>query len=147
MKREVRIRYGDLPDGGALEARAIFAPHITGNAQEFEEARQHVIAQLIDEARAGRITYNPATRHLRRPAGACVFCPMLEIGPCDYVDELQPLAVAPRPRGGVSAVPDLHAEKLLQQRLMSEVAVSPPPVRQAWGASDDVDELSPDQLA
>ncbi len=68
MKREVRIRYGDLPDGGALEARAIFAPHITGNAQEFEEARQHVIAQLIDEARAGRITYNPATRHLRRPA-------------------------------------------------------------------------------
>ncbi len=56
------------------------------------------------------------------------------------------LSVAPRPRGG-AAVADLHAEKLLQQRLMSEVTVSPPPVRQAWGATDDVDEISPDQLA
>jgi hypothetical protein len=109
-------------------------------------ARRHVVAQLIDEAKAGRITFNPDTGHLRRPAGTCVFCPMLEIGPCDYVHELQPLEVAPRPRGGEVAVDELQHDKLVQQRLMSEVTVSAPPVRQVWGATDDVDEPSPDQL-
>ena len=99
MRREIRLRYGELPDGSTLEARVIFAPHATGDPRDFAVARRHVIAQLIDEAKAGRITYNPDTGHLRRPAGTCVFCPMLEIGPCDYVHELQPLSVAPRPRG------------------------------------------------
>ena len=146
MRREIRLRYGELPDGTALEARAIFAPHATGDPREFATARRHVIAQLIDEAKAGRITFNPDTGHLRRPAGTCVFCPMLEIGPCDYVHELQPLSVAPRPRGGDATVDELQYDKLVQQRLMSEVSVSAPPVRQVWGDTDDVGEPSPDQL-
>ena len=69
MRARIRLRYGELPDGGTLEARAIFAPHVTGDPRDFAEARRHVIAQLIDEAKAGRITYNPDTGHLRRPAG------------------------------------------------------------------------------
>ena len=147
MRREIRLRYGELPDGTTLEARAIFAPHATGDPRDFAVARRHVIAQLVDEAKAGRITFNPDTGHLRRPAGTCVFCPMLEIGPCDYVHELQPLSVAPRPRGGEPAIDELQHDKLVQQRLMSEVTVSAPPVRQAWGDTDEVDEPSPGPAA
>jgi hypothetical protein len=59
MKREVRMRYGILPDGTALEARVIFAPHITGDAYDFAKARDHVVNQLVDEARSENTVYNP----------------------------------------------------------------------------------------
>ena len=65
--------------GTVLDARVIFAPHITGNPAEFAPARDAVVAQLVAEAHAGRLRVNPVTRHLSRGAGACVFCPMLEI--------------------------------------------------------------------
>ena len=83
-KREIRLRYGDLPDGTVLDARVIFAPHITGDPTKFGPARARVVEQLAEEVQAGRLRLNERSGHLRRPAGACVFCPMLEIGPCDY---------------------------------------------------------------
>jgi hypothetical protein len=144
MKREVRMRYGILPDGTALEARVIFAPHITGDAHDFAEARSHVVNQLVDEARSENIVYNPETRHLQRPPGACVFCTMLEIGPCDYADELTTLSAAPHLMAD-SAVSDLQTEKSIQMALLTE-DVNSAPVAQIWAASDDGDEHSPDEL-
>lgn len=145
MERELRLHYGDDPDGRPLEARVICAPHVTGNPDAFAAVQARVVEQLVEEARAGRLDYEPATRHLRRPPGACVFCPMLEIGPCDYVDELRPLSAAPSLTAD-SAVTDLRSEKELQLHLMETAVAVEPPVRQAWAASDDRAEPSPDQL-
>jgi hypothetical protein len=136
MGREIRLRYGETPDGREIDARVIFAPHVTGNPRDFTQARARVVEQLVAEARAGRLTYNADSRHLTRPAGACVFCPMLEIGPCDYLDELQPLSAAPRLTAD-SAVASLQEEKQLQQALMADIVESAPPVAQAWAGSDD----------
>lgn len=136
MKREIRLRYGETPDGREIGARVIFAPHITGNPAQFAKARAHVVEQLVAEAHAGHFAYNPATKHLTRPAGACVFCPMLEVGPCDYVDELQPLAAAPQLTAD-SPVALLQEEKQLQQSLMAGIVESAPPVAEAWAESDE----------
>jgi hypothetical protein len=145
-KRELRLRYGTLDDGRTLEGRVIFAPHITGNPAEFKPARDRVVAQLAEEATAGRIALNPKTGHLARAPGACVFCPMLEIGPCDYAEELVPISDAPQLTAG-SPVTSLLAEKAAQSALMAGVAESGPPVAAAWAASDDAGERSPDEEA
>ncbi len=145
MGREVRLRYGDLSDGRTLDVRVIFAPHITGNPAQFGPAKASVIAALVEEARAGRIVYNPRTGHLGRPPGACVFCPMLEVGPCDYVEELEPISEAPVLTAD-SAVADIQAEKRLQAELLAAATAVAPPVRQAWAGTDDIHELSPDEL-
>ncbi len=142
MEREVRLKFGDLPDGRMLDSRVIYSPHITGNPDEFGPARQRVIDQLVEEAKAGRIGFNAATGHLARPAGACVFCPMLEVGPCDYVDELEPLSEAPQLTAG-SPVADLQREKALQAELLAGVVEAAPPVAEAWADTDDVDEGVP----
>ena len=136
MEREVRLRFGDLPDGRTLDSRVIYSPHITGNPEEFGPARQRVIDQLAEEAKAGRIAFNAATGHLTRPAGACVFCPMLEVGPCDYVDELEPLSEAPQLTAG-SPVADLQREKAVQAELLAGVVESAPPVATAWADTDE----------
>jgi len=136
MEREIVLRYGELPDGSEIDARVIFSPHATGNPQEYEKARAKVVAQLVEAAKAGRLAYNPKTKHLSRPPGACVFCPMLEIGPCDYVDELQPLSAAPQ-LTAASPVAELQEEKQLQQSLMAGVVQAAPPVDEAWAGSDE----------
>jgi hypothetical protein len=136
MKREVRLRYGDLPDGRSLDARVIYSPHITGNPDEFGPARDRVVEQLVEEAKAGRIAFNAATGHLARPAGACVFCPMLEVGPCDYAGELEPLSDAPQLTAG-SPVADLQREKALQAELLAGVVEAAPPVAMAWAETDE----------
>jgi hypothetical protein len=142
--RDIRLRYGTLGDGRTLDARVIFAPHITGNPAEFKPARDRVVAQLADEARAGRLALNPRTKHLARAPGACVFCPMLEIGPCDYAEELVPISGAPR-LTAESPAESLLTEKAAQAALMAGVAESGPPVAVVWAASDDIDEPSPDE--
>ena len=140
MKREVRLRFGDLSDGRTVDARVIYSPHITGNPDDFGPARARVIAQLVEEANAGRVRFNAATGHLARPAGACVFCPMLEIGPCDYAEELVPLSEAPQ-LTAASPVAELQREKALQGALLAGVVESAPPVEEAWAATDDLDEV------
>lgn len=118
LNREVRLRYGVDGQGQPLEARVIFSPHITGNPVQFAQARSKVLAQLIAEAKAGGLQYNAATGHLKRPKGGCVFCTMMQIGPCDYESELQPLSQAPSltPESSVS---ELMAEKQQQSSLLA----------------------------
>lgn len=132
-QREIRLHYGDLPDGTTLQARVIFAPHATGNPAQFKAARARVVAQLVEEAQAGNLTLNVDTGHLARSAGACVLCPMLEIGPCDYTAELRPLTDAPRLTAD-SPVDLLQAEKSTQTALMEQI---PAAARAAWADSDD----------
>jgi hypothetical protein len=144
MQREIRLLYGDLPDGSALDARVIFAPHITGDPAKFAPARARVVDQLVEEANAGRIAFSEATGHLRRTRGACVFCPMLEIGPCDYLSELEPLTDAPKLTAD-SPVAALQQEKGLQSALLDGLVAAAPPVEQAWAETDDLDEPSPDE--
>ncbi len=136
MAREVRLRFGDQPDGSVIDARVIYSPHITGNPADFGPARARVVEQLAEEAAKGRLVFNAQTGHLARPAGACVFCPMLEIGPCDYVDELQPLTAAP----GLTAdspVSALLAEKQAQAQMLAGVVEAAPPVGDAWAGIEE----------
>ena len=58
---------------------------------------------------------------------------MLEIGPCDYVDELEPLSEAPTLTAD-SPVTQLQQEKALQGELLAGVVESAPPVAEAWAA-------------
>jgi cytosine/adenosine deaminase-related metal-dependent hydrolase len=135
MQRTVRLHYGDLSDGTSLTARIIFAPHITGNPQDFIPARRRVVAQMVEEAEAGNLQFNAATKHLRRPRGSCVFCPMLQIGDCDYIDELTPLSDAPVLTADSSA-DMLLVEKKTQLALLAAV----PALANAaagWDASND----------
>jgi hypothetical protein len=142
MQREIRLLYGEISDGREIDARVIFAPHATGNPRDFAAARARVVEQLAEEASAGRLTYDATSKHLTRPPGACVFCTMLEIGPCDYLDELQPLSAAPRLTAD-SAVSSLRREKEVQDSFMADVVASAPPVDEAWSASDETGTPNP----
>jgi hypothetical protein len=115
-RRTIRLEYGILGDGTALQARVIFSPHITGSPEQFAAAKQEVLRQLREETDAGALAYNPQTGHLRRGRGGCVFCTMLGIGPCDYTDELQPLATVPR-LTAESPISLLMTEKAAQAEL------------------------------
>jgi hypothetical protein len=117
LNREVRLRYGVDGQNNPLEARVIFSPHITGDPAQFAQARGKVLAQLVNEAQTGRLQFNPDTGHLRRPKGGCVFCTMMQVGPCDYEAELQPLSNAPIV-AAKSSVPELMAEKQMQSSLL-----------------------------
>jgi hypothetical protein len=138
LERPIRLLYGDLPDGSSLQARVIFAPHATGNPADFAAARARVIAQLVEEATAGNLRYNPQSGHLERPQGACVFCPMLEIGPCDYLDELRPLTDAPHLTAD-SPVDLLQEEKATQAELLRAHPFGDE-ANAGWTLSDDADE-------
>lgn len=118
LSREVRLRFGMDAQGNPLEARVIFSPHITGDPAQFAKARSQVLAQLVSEAKSGRLQFNPDTGHLQRPKGACVFCTMIQIGPCDYEKELQPLSDAPS-LSAASSVTELNAEKQMQSSLLT----------------------------
>lgn len=144
MNREVRLRYGDQ-GARELDARVIFAPHVTGNPQEFAEARDRVVSQLVEEAQANRIVYKATTGRLGRPPGACVFCPMLEIGSCEYEEDLAPLSDAPRLTAD-SGVADLQEEKRVQSEMLNGIVENAVSVRQAWAGSDDGGELAPEEL-
>ncbi len=138
MDREVRIAYGDLPGGSALGARVVFSPHVTGDPKHFAEGRERVVAQLAEEAQAGRLAFNQRSGHLGRPPGACVFCPMLDIGPCDYTDELRPLTAAPLLTAD-SPGALLQREKQQQAAMLAGVADAAPPVQRAWAATDEAE--------
>jgi cytosine/adenosine deaminase-related metal-dependent hydrolase len=104
LEREIRLRFGTTSSGEELSARVVFLPHASANPQAFDQFRGAVIDILAEEVEAGRLVYDPATRHLRRPQGGCVFCSntLYRIGPCDYEAELRPLA----PEGGPGLLAD-----------------------------------------
>jgi hypothetical protein len=126
LARKIVVRYGKTSDGRELTARVIFTPHATGDPQAFAAQRQKVIDILAEEASAGRITLNPNTGHLGRPPGGCVFCKnaLYQIGPCEYEQELVPLApgtVVPPPAStaqAASAQEAILSERAEQARLL-----------------------------
>lgn len=140
LEREIRLRYGQTDDGHELGARVIFAPHATGNPDEWAAARTRVVAQLVEEARGGALRYDTKTKHLVRPPGLCVLCPMLEIGPCDYVDQLRPISATPTPVVAADApVAQLQAEKQAQLSLLGQLPLRRG-ARNGWQEADDANE-------
>ena len=129
LDRDVRIKYGTLPGGKDLDALVIFAPHPTGDPATWAAARDRFMKRLVDAAKAGRVSINPQTKHLARSVGSCVFCTMLEIGPCDYVDEIAPLPAPPFLHAAVAvAAPD----KVIQRTMLADFVRDLKPQREAW---------------
>lgn len=94
LARPIRLSYGVTSSGRPLDARVVFSPHASANHNEFAAFVERIVDILIEEVEAGRLGVNPATGHLRRPAGGCRFCAneLYRIGPCGYEAELVPLA-------------------------------------------------------
>jgi len=137
LERDVRLRYGTLPDGTDLEAKVIFSPHITGDPATFAAARAKVLAQFVSAATEGLLELNSATGHLSRPRGSCVFCPMLEIGKCDYESELQPVSLAAGLLADNVNTVNLMMEKAVHVSLLDNM---PAPAEEPhWDATDDED--------
>jgi hypothetical protein len=139
LDRRITLRYGRLADGTTLEARVIFSPHITGNPDGFDAVRAKVLDQLVAAAQDGLIRLNAANGRLQRGRGACVFCTMLEIGPCDYESELEPLVMS----GGLlsdKTPGDLLEEKRAQLALIDQVPTAAGPVAAAWSESSQEEE-------
>jgi cytosine/adenosine deaminase-related metal-dependent hydrolase len=131
LTREIRLGYGTTADGEPLTARVIFLPHASANPQEFQKFKGPVVDILAGEVAAGRLAFNPATGHLFRPRGGCVFCSnsMYRIGPCDYVEELRPLALEETPLLAMAAGAekgDVERENDEQERLMGAFLTSEP---------------------
>ncbi|MCX6316018.1 MAG: hypothetical protein NTW29_01905 [Bacteroidetes bacterium] len=144
MSRKHVLKYGELPDGTELTARVIFSRHITGDPIHFKATRAKVLAQLVEEAKAGTITLNANSGHLLRPKGACVFCPMLEIGKCDYENELVPITDHPVLTADSSSV-QLFEEKKAQLELMNVE----PPSDESYGAEvwkEDLTDYQTDDI-
>jgi hypothetical protein len=137
LDRDIRLRYGTLPDGTTLEARVIFSPHITGDAAAFAAARAKVLAQLISAAQGGFLRLNPASGHLQRPRGSCLFCPMLEIGKCDYEQELQPVSLQGALMSATATSASVMKEKAVHMDLLEQMPS--PAAEPVWQTTDDID--------
>jgi hypothetical protein len=130
------LKYGELASGEELTARVIFSEHITGNPTQYKVVRTKIIEQLAEEANAGNIKLNSNSGHLLRPKGSCVLCPMLEIGKCDYENELVPITDHPVLTADSSAML-LYEEKKAQLELMN---ISPQKINfteSAWDENPD----------
>jgi cytosine/adenosine deaminase-related metal-dependent hydrolase len=137
LTREIRLGYGATADGEPLTARVVFLPHASANPAEFQKFKGPVIDILAQEVAAGRLAFNPATGHLFRPRGGCVFCAnsMYRIGPCDYLEELRPLApLAPLAQDAAPGLAlagedkgEVERENDEQERLMAAFLAGPAP--------------------
>ena len=136
LTRTHRIKYGELEDGTELKARVIFSEHITGNPENYKIVRGKIIEQLVEEATAGTIKLNNNSGHLLRPKGACVFCPMLEIGNCDYEKELEPITNHPSLTADAPAI-QLYEEKKAQLNMMTALPVRTNLPESSWETDPD----------
>jgi hypothetical protein len=84
------------------------------------------------------LTFNQTTKHLARSRGACIFCPMLEVGPCDYEDELEPLSLQARFIAAEASNAQIKAEKDTQLDLLAQIEpTAGPPIRETWAAAEE----------
>ncbi|CAN5455429.1 hypothetical protein BH10PSE14_BH10PSE14_30750 [soil metagenome] len=146
LKREIRMKLGEAADGSVIDTRVIFSPHASSNPQDFAEARAAIIGHLSDEATKGRLTLNAATGHLGRGRGGCQFCEnaLYSIGPCDYRDELRPLAAENVILADAAAEPSTAAERNEHLRLLADFMA--PPITPAMSPSSDagiLDDAAP----
>lgn len=130
------LKYGELASGEELTARVIFSEHITGNPSQYKVVRTKIIEQLVEEANAGNIKLNTNSGHLLRPKGSCVLCPMLEIGKCDYENELVPITDHPVLTADSSAML-LFEEKKAQLELMNMIPQKVNFTESAWDENPD----------
>jgi hypothetical protein len=130
------LKYGALANGEELTARVIFSEHITGNPSQYKVVRAKIIEQLVEEANAGNIKLNTNSGHLLRPKGSCVLCPMLEIGKCDYENELVPITDHPVLTADSSAML-LFEEKKAQLELMNMIPQKVNFTESAWDENPD----------
>ncbi len=137
LNRQIVLKYGELPGGKIIDAIVIFAPHPTGDPTDWAKARPKVIEQLAAASAAKRFAYDPATGHLSRTHGSCVFCTMLGIGPCDYLAEIKPLGASPHSlvsdaKVKAEAAPDKTMQHNLLTKFMSRRRRDP----DAWVAAE-----------
>jgi hypothetical protein len=137
LGREVTLTYGTVPDGTVLSAEVIFAPHPTGDPTHWAAARPRVVQKLRAASAAGRFVFNPESGHLSRTKGSCVFCTMLEIGPCDYVAEIHALTPPPAAILQPTAPAVRSFEKSLQKDMLAEFIGKLRPVSQGWRAAEN----------
>jgi hypothetical protein len=137
LERKIVLRFGEIAPGVILDARVIFAPHPTGNPQGWQAVRTKVVDQLHDAVREGRIALNPATKHLTRTAGSCVFCTMLDIGGCDYAAELRTLPNPPEFGLAAAEVPPLAPDKPAQEHMLKLFRADRQTVVEAWSGIED----------
>lgn len=143
IDRDIRLRYGTLPDGSELEAKVIFSPHFTGTPEAFAQFRPKVLAQLVSAAEEGLLAFNQTTRHLVRSRGACVFCPMLEVGPCDYEDELEPISLQPAFLAAGATTSQILQEKAAQIGLLEQIeSAARAPIHETWAAAEESEPVS-----
>lgn len=71
-----------------------------------------MIEILSEEVAAGRLVFNPQTKHLSRPLGNCVFCKnqLYSIGKCDYETELKPLAAGSIDSPGLASAAEFFGD-------------------------------------
>ena len=136
IKRDIRIQYGES-DGQPLEAIVLFAPHPTGNPEDWKKARPFFNQRMKSLGDSGRLTLNAQTGHLMRTLGSCVFCTMLQIGPCDYKDEIQSLATPPALLS--VAAPAEAPDKPLQTAMLDEFMATLQREPGGYDAADDFD--------
>lgn len=138
MQKDVILHFGKSSNGASIDARIIFAPHPTGDPDAWAPARPVVVDQLVKCAHDGRLQVNSATGRLSRPAGSCVFCTMLDIGNCDYLNELKPLSLEAGP--GIAAATPVD-EKKIQTNLLKSFLADTRPQDDAWRLTDDTNQV------
>jgi len=138
LEKEVVLEYGKLRGGAALDAEVIFAPHPTGDPTHWAAARPKVVKKLQTAAASGRFVFNSATGHLSRTKGTCVFCTMLEIGPCDYIAEIQPLdqpsISSSRTTTSAASIPVV--DKAVQSEMLSAFTAKLRPASRGWRTAE-----------
>lgn len=134
IERDIRILYGEA-GGNVLDAVVLFAPHPTGDPANWKIARPKFMQRMAQLGASGRLALNPETKHLARTQGSCVFCTMLEIGKCDYINEIRPLETPPHLRA--AAAPSEAPDKPLQNALLESFTADLQRDRTNWDLADD----------
>jgi len=134
IERDIRLHYGEA-GGTVLDAIVLFAPHPTGDPQNWKIARPKFMQRMAQLGASGRLKLNPETKHLARTAGSCTFCTMLEIGKCDYLNEIVPLETPPELMA--APAPSEAPDKPVQNAMMEAFHADLQRERSGWDLADD----------
>lgn len=134
LERDIRIQYG-VSNNNVIDAIVLFAPHPTGDPANWAKAKPKFNERMAELGASGRLKLNPATKHLARTQGSCVFCTMLDIGKCDYEKEIKPLETPPSLMA--EAAPPDAPDKPVQNAMLADFAADLQQERSHWDAADD----------
>ena len=94
-----------------------------------------MLGQLVAAAQGGFLRLNAVSGHLARPRGACLFCPMLEIGQCDYEQELQPVSLQGALMAASATAASVMKEKAVHMSLLEQMPS--PTAAPVWKSGND----------